>query len=82
MTFIYVLLLQQKLTYILFYQICDKAGDPCHNLCGGAGCDRCGGLSCEEGAVGKADAGLSLTEGNKQKISDHLKNAEMLYRQV
>nr|XP_024218763.1 laminin subunit beta-1 isoform X2 [Halyomorpha halys] len=63
-------------------KICDKAGDPCHNLCGGAGCDRCGGLSCEEGAVGKADAGLSLTEGNKDKISDHLKTAEMLYRQI
>ena len=32
-------------------QVCDKRGDPCDALCGGAGCGTCGELSCNEGLV-------------------------------
>lgn len=31
--------------------MCDKRGDPCDSLCGGAGCGTCGELSCNEGLV-------------------------------
>ncbi len=42
--------------------MCDKRGDPCDSLCGGAGCGKCGGLSCDEGAVTKANNALDLAK--------------------
>lgn len=33
-------------------------GNPCDSLCGGAGCGFCGGVSCEEGAMKKAENAL------------------------
>ncbi|GLV46313.1 LanB1 [Carabus blaptoides fortunei] len=39
-------------------QICDKMGNPCDSLCGGADCGFCGGVSCEEGAMKKAENAL------------------------
>ncbi|ODN04402.1 Laminin subunit beta-1 [Orchesella cincta] len=41
--------------------VCDRAGDPCDSHCGGAGCGKCGGISCE-GAVTKADNALKLAQ--------------------
>ena len=47
---------QTWLTFILFSiillsKVCDKRGDPCDSLCGGAGCGSCGALSCNQGLV-------------------------------
>lgn len=42
--------------------VCDGRGtvDTCDTLCGGAGCAKCGGLSCTEGATTKAENALDL----------------------
>ena len=40
-----------------FCTVCDgttTVDEPCDELCGGAGCDKCGGLSCLNGALSKA----------------------------
>lgn len=31
--------------------VCGARGDPCDDLCGGAGCGKCGGPSCSEGKL-------------------------------
>jgi coxsackievirus/adenovirus receptor len=39
-------------------KVCDgktTVDQPCDELCGGAGCDKCGGLSCLNGALSRAD---------------------------
>ena len=40
--------------------MCDGTGDPCDDVCGGGGCGRCGGPSCDNGAVTKADNALDF----------------------
>lgn len=42
--------------------VCDGRGtvSNCDTLCGGAGCGKCGGLSCTQGATTKADNALDL----------------------
>jgi coxsackievirus/adenovirus receptor len=42
--------------------VCDGRGtvSNCDTLCGGAGCGKCGGLSCTDGATTKADNALDL----------------------
>ncbi|KAK9497974.1 hypothetical protein O3M35_003866 [Rhynocoris fuscipes] len=64
-------------------KICDKHGDPCDTLCGGAGCGKCGGsISCESAAVGKAAAALSIAAKNKDQIASNLKGADTAYRGI
>ncbi|XP_073999526.1 laminin subunit beta-1 isoform X2 [Rhodnius prolixus] len=64
-------------------KICDKEGDPCDTLCGGAGCGKCGGsISCESGAVGKAAAALSIADKYKDHIAASLKTADSAYRAI
>lgn len=58
----------------MFYQICDsKSDEPCDHLCGGAGCGKCGGVSCEEGALKKSENALSVIKD----IDDMLKEKEL-----
>jgi coxsackievirus/adenovirus receptor len=38
--------------------VCDGRGDPCDDVCGGGGCGKCGGLSCGDGALTKADKAI------------------------
>ena len=50
-------LYSQKI-HIIFSLVCDgktTVDQPCDELCGGAGCDKCGGLSCLNGALSRAD---------------------------
>jgi len=63
-------------------QICDKRGDPCDNLCGGAGCKHCGGLSCENGAVTKAEKALAYAEDTEKEIKKKEEVAEDLIRSL
>ena len=45
------------ITFNKFETVCDgttTVDQPCDELCGGAGCDKCGGLSCLNGALSKA----------------------------
>lgn len=54
-------------------KICDGFGNPCDNLCGGAGCGKCGGVSCEQGALKKSENALGLVE----KVANTLKDKEL-----
>lgn len=63
-------------------QICDKRGDPCDNLCGGAGCNHCGGLSCEKGAVTRAEKALNYVKDTEKNIKQKEDAAEDLIRSV
>lgn len=63
-------------------QMCDRRGDPCDNLCGGAGCGQCGGFSCEKGAVTRADKALELVKNAEGIIKEKEDLAENLIRSV
>lgn len=63
-------------------KICDRRGDPCDNLCGGAGCGQCGGLSCENGAVTRAEKALTYVRDVEEVIKEKEELAEDLIRSV
>lgn len=63
-------------------QICDKGGETCDKLCGGAGCGFCGGLSCEAGAITKAERAYSFAKQAEKHIRDKEAKSEELYRGV
>ncbi|BES91346.1 LamNT [Nesidiocoris tenuis] len=65
-------------------QICDGSGEQCDSLCGGAGCGYCGSksISCENGAVGKAAAGLNLATLYASQITNKLRKAELTNREM
>lgn len=66
-----------------FVEVCDKRGNPCDDLCGGAGCkEGCGGLSCEKGAAQGAHSALSFANDAMAHIRDKETKAEELYRGV
>lgn len=62
--------------------MCDKRGNPCDPLCGGAGCGVCGGLSCEHGAITKADRALGVAKDAEKAIREKETDAEELLRGV
>ena len=43
-------------------------GNPCDEICGGAGCGRCGGSSCENGALQRSKLALELSKKAEEKI--------------
>lgn len=51
-------------------------------MCGGAGCGVCGGLSCEHGAVTKADRALGVARDAEKAIREKETDAEELLRGV
>ncbi|XP_021960938.1 laminin subunit beta-1 isoform X2 [Folsomia candida] len=61
--------------------VCDRAGDPCDSHCGGAGCGKCGGLSCE-GAVTNADNALKYAQDAFTELKRKDADAEDLLRTV
>jgi len=61
--------------------VCDRGGDPCDSHCGGAGCDQCGGLSCE-GAVTNAENALRYAEDAAEVLKTKDADAEDLLRTV
>lgn len=51
--------------------ICDGRGDPCHDICGGAGCKTCGeSISCSEGAKQKVETALRLADETETILRD------------
>lgn len=60
--------------------VCDgdtTVDDPCDDLCGGAGCGKCGDVSCGEGALTKAhDAVTDAKEAEKILMEKHLRAEE------
>lgn len=63
-------------------KVCDGHGDPCDPLCGGAGCNKCGGLSCDQGAITKADNALGLAEDADKTLREKEKQAAELQNNV
>lgn len=64
-------------------QVCDKAGDPCDSLCGGAGCGKhCGGISCEKGALTRAETALNYAKDTEKIIMEKEEQSENLIRTV
>lgn len=63
-------------------QVCDKRGDPCDSLCGGAGCNKCGGISCEKGALTRAETALNYAKDTEKIIKEKEQQADELIRSV
>lgn len=63
-------------------QVCDKRGDPCDSLCGGAGCNKCGGISCEKGALTRAETALNYAKDTEKIIKEKEEQADDLIRSV
>lgn len=63
-------------------KMCDKRGDPCNDLCGGAGCGSCGGLSCEKGAFTRAEKALNYAKDTEKILKDKEEQAEELIRSL
>lgn len=63
-------------------EMCDRRGDPCDSLCGGAGCGTCGGLSCEKGARTRAEKALAYVRDVEKKIRANDGVAEDLIRSL
>ncbi|KAG7208341.1 hypothetical protein KM043_014577 [Ampulex compressa] len=63
-------------------QMCGENVTDCSNVCGGAGCGFCGGLSCDVGAVTKATQALDVAKRQAAKIKSHKDEAEQLLRNM
>ncbi|EDW63810.1 laminin subunit beta-1 [Drosophila virilis] len=62
-------------------QVCGKPGDPCDNLCGGAGCGKCGGfLSCEHGARAHSEEALKVAKDTELAITSKKDEADQTIR--
>jgi len=74
-------------------KVCDgttTVDQPCDELCGGAGCDKCGGLSCLNGALSKAkeavkaannaDALLIEKDGQAEDVLNDVRRAKQVSR--
>lgn len=63
-------------------QMCGDNVTDCSSVCGGAGCDFCGGLSCDAGAVTKANQAMDVAKRQAAKVKVHKDEAEQLLRNV
>lgn len=63
-------------------QMCGSNVTDCSIVCGGAGCGFCGALSCDIGAVTKANQALDVAKQQATKIKKHKDEAEQLLRNV
>ncbi|XP_011135440.1 laminin subunit beta-1 isoform X2 [Harpegnathos saltator] len=63
-------------------QMCGDNVTDCSTVCGGAGCGFCGGLSCDVGAVTKANQALDVAKQQATKIKSHKDEAEQLLRNM
>lgn len=64
--------------------VCSGRGtvSKCDLLCGGAGCDKCGGLSCDQGAVTRADNALDLAKASEKLLKEKEGAAKVLLGDV
>ena len=62
-------------------KVCDgttSVAEPCDELCGGAGCNQCGGISCLKGALSKAeDSVKSATAADEMLVEKDRKAAQV-----
>lgn len=62
-------------------KMCGQESDTC-DICGGAGCGKCGGISCDQGAITKAEQALDFANKTEHRIKEHELTAEEIYRSV
>lgn len=62
--------------------MCGRNVTDCSDVCGGAGCGHCGGISCDAGAMTKANQALDVAKQQSDKIKSHKDEAEQLLRNV
>ena len=63
--------------------MCGGRGEPCDDLCGGAGCGKCGGsLSCGDAAVTKAANALDLAKEAEETLDEKAAEAQDLLDRV
>ncbi|KAK8784251.1 hypothetical protein V5799_009390 [Amblyomma americanum] len=64
--------------------VCFRRGtvDRCDALCGGAGCNHCGGLGCEEGALTRANNTLMVALDANQILTKKEKDARELFAAI
>ena len=62
--------------------MCGQNVTECGSVCGGAGCGSCGGLSCDAGAVTKANQALDVAKKQSAKIKSYRDEAQQLLRSV
>ena len=55
---------------------------PCDSLCGGAGCGKCGGLSCQEGALTRAQEALQNSKAAEKIFAKKDLDAEGMLNKV
>ncbi|XP_065226755.1 laminin subunit beta-1 [Planococcus citri] len=63
-------------------KVCDKGGNPCDNVCGGAGCGSCGGLSCENGSLTKAENTVKFSQDAAKLVQEKEAKVNELYRSI
>lgn len=63
-------------------KMCDKRGDPCDSVCGGAGCSHCGGISCEKGALTRAEKAYNYAKDTEKIIKQKEDAADDLIRSM
>ena len=51
-------------------------------MCGGGGCGKCGGLSCGDGALTKADKAIEHANNAKEKLDSKEKFANIMLTEV
>lgn len=61
-------------------EVCGSKSDPCDNVCGGAGCGSCGGLSCEIGALTRTEKALKVAKDTEQEIKQKKDQADQTIR--
>ncbi|GLH10959.1 Netrin-A [Gryllus bimaculatus] len=66
----------------LNHKVCGQPGNPCDSVCGGAGCGRCGGIACLEGAVSKANEALQFARKAEEEIRVKEQDTEALLRTI
>ena len=66
------------------FKVCDgttSVEEPCDELCGGAGCNQCGGISCLKGALSKAeDSVKSATAADEMLLEKDRKAVQVCTR--
>merc|ERR1719412_3246293 len=69
----------------LNHQVCDgqtSVDEPCDQLCGGAGCGKCGGISCLDGALSKAGEAVKSAELADKLLRQKDSEAQQVLTQI
>ena len=66
-------------------QVCDgqtTVDEPCDSLCGGAGCGKCGGISCLDGALSKAGEAVKSAEQADKLLREKDSEAQQILGKI